>query len=84
MPSRRPNQNTITTAANVREYISLKPPPVTENYGVNAKLKARNTSILSIAEPSRPEVRYNNYHRRRRQQTLQGYRTPCHKVSDNF
>ena len=62
----------------VRSFVELKSPSVIPD--VNPRLLARNLSTFTLQQPVRETIRDENYRRRKLQRTLQGYKTPSHKV----
>lgn len=62
---------------NPREFIKSAPIPAPSHRGV--KIQSRSFHIYNPTEPSRDEVRKDNYNRRQQQISSMGFSTPMNK-----
>uniref|UniRef100_A0A1I8FXE0 Uncharacterized protein n=1 Tax=Macrostomum lignano TaxID=282301 RepID=A0A1I8FXE0_9PLAT len=61
----------------VRNFVRPAPLPLQSHVGV--KMRARTAQLYDPSEPTRDQVRHQNYSRRYRQLSSQGFRTPAWK-----
>ncbi|XP_041755862.1 coiled-coil domain-containing protein 60-like [Coregonus clupeaformis] len=59
-------------ALDPRHFVIIKPLPIPKPSG--EKLQARSSTVWSACQPTREQVFWDNYHRRQRQLSRQGYR----------